>query len=235
MEGNLVKVDGLFKSYDDHTVLSNVSFVLDTGHVVGLLGPNGCGKTSLIKIMTGLIHDYSGNVRIGGQAPGEFTKGIVAYLPEKTYLHDWMRTIDAVDYFADFYSDFDRTKALDMVRRFDLPEKQKAKSMSKGMQEKLQLLLVMCRNARLYLLDEPLGGVDPAARSVILDVILGNYSPNSTILLSTHLINDMERILDHVLFLGNGTILIDEDAESLRRKSGKSIEETFKEVFGYAW
>ncbi|NMP36810.1 MAG: ABC transporter ATP-binding protein [Clostridiales bacterium] len=235
MEGNLVRIEGLYKDYDGHGVLDGVSFTLDAGHVVGLLGPNGCGKTTLIKIMTGLIHDYSGSVLIGGQAPGEYTKGIVAYLPEKTYLHDWMRTTDALDYFADFYPDFDKAKALDMVHHFDLPEKQKIKTMSKGMQEKLQLLLVMCRNARLYLLDEPLGGVDPAARSVILDVILSNYSPDSTILLSTHLINDMERILDHVLFLGNGKILVNNNAEQLRQKSGKSIEETFKEVFGYAW
>ena len=176
---NLIDIEHLSKSYGKNKVLEDISVSFEGGNIIGLLGPNGSGKTSLIKIMTGLINDYEGSVKIDGHSPDPYTKSIVAYLPEKTYLADWMRPVDAVNYFADFYEDFDKAKAVSMINSFRLPMKQKIKSMSKGMQEKLQLVLVMCRKARLYLLDEPLGGVDPAARAFILDFIMKNYAENA--------------------------------------------------------
>lgn len=230
----IISVNNLSKSYGSHQVLKNVSFSFEGGQIIGLLGPNGSGKTSLLKILTGLIHDYSGEVLIEGDAPGVVTKAKVAYLPEKTYLADWMRCRDAIEFMADFYKDFNKEKAYQMLDVFQLPPKQKIKTMSKGMQEKLQLLLVMSRNAKLYILDEPLGGVDPAARSFILDTIMNNYSKNSTVLLSTHLIHDVERIFDHVLMIGKGQVLFDEDTAAIRAE-GKSVEEVFKEVFHFAW
>ena len=230
----IIDVKNLHKSYGKNQVLNGVSVSLKPGQIIGLLGPNGCGKTSLIKILTGLINDYEGDVNVGGFKPGVESKSMVAYLPEKTYLADWMRPIDAINYFDDFFADFDKQKALDMMHHFNLPMKQKAKTMSKGMQEKLQLLLVMSRSAKLYILDEPLGGVDPAARSFILDTIMNNYSKNSTVLLSTHLIHDVERIFDHVLMIGKGQVLLDEDTSYLRAE-GKSVEDVFKEVFHFAW
>ena len=231
---DIIEVNNLYKSYGKNKVLNGVSVSLKPGQIIGLLGPNGCGKTSLIKILTGLINDYSGEVKINGKKPGVESKAIVAYLPEKTYLADWMRPIDAINYFNDFFADFDKEKALEMMQRFNLPMTQKAKTMSKGMQEKLQLLLVMSRKAKLYILDEPLGGVDPAARSFILDTIMQNYSKGSTVLLSTHLIHDVERIFDHVLMIGKGQVLLNEDTDVLRA-DGKTIEDVFKEVFHFAW
>lgn len=230
----LINVQNLSKSYGSQKVLENISFNLEAGKIVGLLGPNGSGKTSLIKIMSGLINDYSGTVEIDGNRPGVETKKIVSYMPEKTYLADWMRPIDAVDVFADFYSDFDKNKAMELLERFQLPLKQKAKTMSKGMQEKLQLTLVMCRAAKLYLLDEPLGGVDPAARAFILDLIMNNYATDSSVILSTHLINDLEQIFDHALMIGQGKVLVNSPVEEIHQ-GGKSLEDTFKEVFRYAW
>jgi len=230
----IITVNNLSKSYGSHQVLKNISFSFEGGQIIGLLGPNGSGKTSLLKILTGLIHDYTGEVLIEGDAPGVVTKAKVAYLPEKTYLADWMRCKDAIEFMADFYKDFNKEKAYQMLDIFQLPPKQKIKTMSKGMQEKLQLLLVMCRNAKLYILDEPMGGVDPAARSFILDTIMNNYSKNSTVLLSTHLIHDVERIFDHVLMIGKGQVLLDEDTSYLRAE-GKSVEDVFKEVFHFAW
>ena len=184
--------------------------------------------------MTGLIHDYSGTVLIDGNAPGEKTKAITAYLPEQTFVHDWMRNIDAIDFFNDFFTDFDKNKALEMLERFSLNPKQKAKTMSKGMQEKLLLSLVMSRNAQLYILDEPMGGVDPASRTGILQFIMENYANQSTMLISTHLINDLENIFSHALFIGNGKVLINSSVPELTA-DGKSIEDIFKEVFSNVW
>lgn len=230
----IITVNNLSKSYGSHQVLKNISFSFEAGQIIGLLGPNGSGKTSLIKILTGLIHDYQGQVLIGGRKIGPETKARVAYLPEKTYLADWMRCIDAIDYMADFYPDFNKEKALKMMETFNLPLKQKTKTMSKGMQEKLQLLLVMCRNADLYVLDEPLGGVDPAARAFILDTIMKNHSEGSTILLSTHLIYDVEDIFNSVLMIGKGKVLVKAKTEDILA-SGRTVEDLFKEVYGNAW
>lgn len=231
---NIISVKNLSKSYGSHQVLNDISFEFAPGQIIGLLGPNGSGKSSLIKILTGLIHDYSGEVLIDGEVPGPSTKAKVAYLPEKSYLADWMRAIDAIHYINDFYSDFDLDKAMKMLDTFQLQPKQKIKSMSKGMQEKLQLLLVMCRNAQLYILDEPLGGVDPAARAFILDTIMKNHPENSTMLISTHLIHDVESIFDHALMIGQGKILRNSTVKEIYDE-GKTLEDIFKEVFQYAW
>ncbi|MGN0547081.1 MAG: ABC transporter ATP-binding protein [Acutalibacteraceae bacterium] len=230
----IISVNNLSKSYGSHQVLNNVSFSFEGGQIIGLLGPNGSGKTSLIKILTGLINDYSGEVLIDGNKPGKISKSMVAFLPEKTYLASWMTADDAVNYIADFYDDFNKEKAMHMLDVFQLPHKQKAKTMSKGMQEKLQLLLVMCRNAKLYILDEPMGGVDPAARDFILETILKNRPEGSTILMSTHLIQDVEEIFDSILMIGRGSLLIKDSVTNITA-SGKTINDIFKEVFSSDW
>lgn len=231
---SIIQIKGLSKSYGSQQVLDDLSVDYEPGQFIGLLGPNGCGKTTLIKILTGLINDYEGEVLIDGHKPDVHTKNIIAYLPEKSYLADWMRPVDTIKYMADFYADFDKDKAIKMLDTFKLPPKQKIKSMSKGMQEKLQLLLVVCRNAKLYVLDEPIGGVDPAARAFILDVILKNLPKDSTVLISTHLIHDVEGVFDRVLMIGNGKILRNEKVHA-GLMGEQTIEDVFKEVFSYAW
>ncbi|MBQ8575460.1 MAG: ABC transporter ATP-binding protein [Clostridia bacterium] len=233
MSETLLKVRNLKKSYGSHQVLNGVSFDVPAGKIVGLLGPNGCGKTSMIKSIVGLINDYEGKILVNGKAPGVESKAIVAYLPEKNYLAPWMTPKNAINYMADFYKNFDKEKALKMAQTFDLDLKQKIKTMSKGQQEKLQLILVMCRKADLYILDEPLGGVDLVSREFILDTILKNHSENSTILLSTHLIYDIERVLDRVLMVKGGELVVNTDVEKIT-SNGKSVEDLFREVFSYA-
>lgn len=228
---SLIEIKSLVKGYGSKLVLNDISISLEKGTIIGLLGPNGCGKTSLIKILAGLIKDYSGEVLIDGNEPNEHTKAIISYLPEKTYLSDNTKVKYSLDFFQDFYVDFDRKKAEDMLKQFKLDPEQKIKSMSKGMQEKVQLILVMSRNAKIYLLDEPLGGLDPASRKAMLDIILNNYTEDSTVLLSTHLINDVERIFDRVLMIGNSKILVDDTVDNIRQTTGKSVEELFEEVF----
>lgn len=229
-----VKVEYLFKSYGKKTVLDGISFDLKGGEIVGLLGPNGSGKTTLIKILTGLIKDHKGSVLIDGEAPGVHTKEIVAFLPDKSYLPDWMKPTDAIEYFADFYKDFDKEKATDMMQRFGVDMNQRLKTMSKGQQEKVNLILVICRSAKVYILDEPLGGLDPASRSAILDFILENYSKDATMLLSTHLVNDVERVFNRVLMINKGNLVVNMPIEEIR-ETGKSVEDIFKEVFAYVW
>lgn len=230
-----IKVRNLKKSYTKgRLILDDVSFDIPAGKIVGLLGPNGCGKTTLLKILSGCIHDYSGKIIINGNVPGVVTKATTAFLPDTTYLSEYFRTIDAIDYFNDFFYDFDKVKALEFVSRFNLDPKQKIKTMSKGMQEKVQLLLIMSRAARLYLLDEPLGGVDPAARESILNVIMENYAEKSTLMLSTHMVNDLESTFNHVLILGHGKVLVNTAIDNVR-SSGKSLEQVFKEVIGNDW
>ena len=230
MSTPLLKVKDLKKSYGDHQVLNGISYEIPEGKIVGLLGPNGCGKTSMIKSIVGLINDYEGEILIDGEHPGVQTKEKVAYLPEKNYLPAWMTPKQAINYMADFYKNFNKDKAYEMLRTFNLPEKQKIKTMSKGMQEKMQLLLVMSREAKLYILDEPLGGVDPVARDFIMETIMKNHLANSTILLSTHLIYDIEGILDRVLMVKGGSLAVNTDVKTISEHN-MTVEDLFKEVF----
>lgn len=227
----LIEIQHLLKAYDRGPVLNDVNLTVESGRIVGVMGPNGCGKTTMFKIMAGLINDYSGSVTIDGQKPGIYTKSILSYLPEKTYLSDWMKARDAIDMFSDFYADFDKEKALDMLKSFHLEPGMRLKSMSKGMQEKLQLILVMSRKSKLYILDEPLSGIDPAARDSILDIILKNYSEDATVMLSTHLIYDVERIFDDIVLMGYGRLIEADSADAIRERTGKSLDAYFREVF----
>lgn len=228
---NIIEIKELEKKYGNKEVLKGLNLTIGSGQIVGLLGPNGCGKTTLLKTIVGLIKDYKGTVLIEGNAPNTYTKSIVSYLPEKTYLSNWMTVKDAFSLFSDFYTNFNIEKARDMATSLQLEEKQKIATMSKGMQEKIQLILVMSREAKIYILDEPIGGVDPAARDYILSTILKNYSNESSILLSTHLIHDVERIFDKVLFLKDGKIELDEYVDTIREQKGLSIDALFREVY----
>ena len=230
MGKTLLQVKDLKKSYGDHQVLNGINFKINPGMIVGLLGPNGCGKTSMIKSIVGLINDYEGEILIEGEHPGVESKKAIAYLPEKNYLPAWMTPKSAIKYMADFYENFNKEKAYSMLKAFDLPENQKIKTMSKGMQEKVQLLLVMSREAKLYILDEPLGGVDPVARDFIMETIMKNRFENSSILLSTHLIYDIEGILDRVLMIKGGELEVDTDVKNVIDHN-MTVEDLFKEVF----
>ncbi|OJU18359.1 MAG: ABC transporter [Clostridiales bacterium 43-6] len=231
MSKNLLEIKNLLKYYGDKLAVDDLSITVEAGKIVGLLGPNGCGKTTTMKIVAGLINDYKGTVLIEGKEPGVESRSGISYLPEKTYLSDWMKVSYAIDYFADFYADFDKNKAYEILTRFQLEGNMKLKAMSKGMQEKVQLILVMARAARLYLLDEPLSGIDPAARTTMLDIVLQNYTEGSSILLSTHLIYDVERIFDSVIMMGNGKLILSDTVDNIRETSGKSVDELFREVF----
>lgn len=227
----LIRIEHLTKNYQKKQALTDINLTLEPGHIVGILGPNGSGKTTLIKILTGVIRDYSGNITIDGNKIGPSTKAIISYLPDHSYFSKWMRPLDVVSIFKDFYTDFDEAKCLEMVHRLGLNPKQKIIQMSKGMIERFQLCLVMSRNARLYILDEPLGGIDPASRDFILDTILTNYNEDATILMSTHLISDVERIFDTVIFIKDGEIVLNDDIDNIRSSKGKSIDQLFREVF----
>ena len=221
----------LEKKYGGRAALRDVSFSIEPGKLVGLLGPNGSGKTTLIKILAGLLRPTDGSARIAGLPIGTDTKAVVSYLPDKMFYANWMKAIDLIDLFADFYADFRRERAEAMCAALGIGMKMSVKSMSKGTQEKLQLILAMSREAKLYLLDEPIAGVDPAARDFILHTILTNYSPESTILLSTHLIADIEPVLDEAVFLKEGRVVRHDSVDHIREVEGKSVDEVFREIF----
>lgn len=227
----ILECKSLTKNYSGFTALDNVNLTLERGRIIGLLGPNGSGKTTLIKLINGLLVQNSGELLINGSAPSPETKKVVSYLPEKTYLPDWMRISDTINFFKDFYQDFDEKRAYDMLTRLKLDPTKRLKSLSKGTKEKVQLILVMSRQADLYCLDEPIGGVDPAARDYILNTIISNYNENATVLISTHLIADIEKVLDEVVFIKNGHVTLHESVDDIRTKEGKSIDTLFREVF----
>lgn len=221
----------LQKGYGSRMALMGVDLSLPRGRIIGLLGPNGSGKTTLIKLACGLLQPSVGEILINGKQPGVETKKVVSYLPERTYLPSWMRVQNALDEFEDFYSDFNRQKALDMLARLKLDPRMRISSMSKGTREKVQLILVMSREADLYLLDEPIGGVDPAARDYILETIIAGYRQEATLVLSTHLIADVEKILDDVVFLKEGRVVRVASVDDIRETEGKSVDALFREVF----
>ncbi len=227
----LLKCINLCKTYGPIKALDNVNFTIEKGRIVGLLGTNGSGKTTLIKIINELLVQSSGEILINGNKPGVESKKIISYLPERTYLPDDKKVREIINYFEDFYKDFNKERALKLLKELDISEESKLKQLSKGTREKVQLVLVMSRDADLYVLDEPIGGVDPVARDKILDLILKNFKEGASILISTHLIADIERILDDVIFINQGKIILTSSADELRNKYNTSVEGAFKEVF----
>ena len=226
-----IEISNLTKNFGDLTALDDVTVSLEQGQIVGLLGPNGSGKTTLIKILNGLLQPTSGSVTINGSAPGVETKKVVAYLPDRNALPDYMTASQLMDIYEDFFEDFDRAKAEAMVDDLGIDRKQTMKKMSKGTKEKLQLCLVMARQAEVYLLDEPIGGVDPATRDYILRTIISNYNEDAVVLISTHLIADVETVLDDVVFLKEGRIVLHKAADEIREEKGESVDKLFREVF----
>ena len=224
----ILECKNLSKRYGKVSALEDVNLSIEPGRVVGLLGPNGSGKTTLIKLVNGLLTPSAGEVLVEGQRPGPLTKAAVAYLPDRDYLADWMSVEEQIRFFADFYKDFDRDKAMEMLLRLDIDPRQKFKALSKGTREKVQLILVMSRKASLYLLDEPIGGVDPATRDY---TIIRNYNPEAAVIISTHLISDVEPVLDDVIFLQKGRVVLHQAADSLREEKGQSVDQYFREVF----
>lgn len=227
----LLQCAGLTKKFGTKTALDSIDLTIEKGKIVGLLGSNGSGKTTFLKLCNGLLTPNSGSVTINGMAPGVGTKAIVSYLPEQTYLSDWMSVADIIKFFEDFYKDFRKDRALDMLSSLGISANDKLKAMSKGTKEKVQLILVMAREAKLYLLDEPIGGVDPAARDYILNTIIKNYNPEATIIISTHLISDIESILDDVIFISGGRVVLRSSVDEIREEKGKSVDALFREVF----
>lgn len=227
----LVYLDHVQKVYGKHIALGDVSVNIQPGRIIGLLGPNGSGKTTIIKLVNGLLQPTSGNVYIHGEVPSAKTKQVVSYLPDTTYLDENMKISETIRFFQDFYNDFNPQRAYQLLNDLHLHPEQKLKQLSKGNKEKVQLILVMSREADLYILDEPIGGVDPAARDYILRTIIQNRRPNSSVLISTHLIADVEQVLDEALFINQGRILLHENTTVLRNQYGKSIDEIFREQF----
>lgn len=228
---NLVEIQQVSKSFGGLVALNNVNLRLEPGKIIGLLGPNGSGKTTLIKLLNGLLQPEYGQILINGRTPSPETKLMVSYLPDTTYLDENMRVSEAVLLFKDFYADFDMDRALHLLEDLQIDTASRMKHLSKGNKEKVQLILVMSRQAQLYILDEPIGGVDPAARDYILKTIVNNYSPTASVLLSTHLISDVEQILDEVIFLQNGRVVRQGNVDDLRIESGSSIDELFRSEF----
>ena len=221
----------LTKHYHGNPALDNLTLELPKGRIIGLLGPNGSGKTTFIKLAAGLLTPNSGSIAVDGRLIGPETKALVSYLPDRPYFSKNMRVGQQLDFFQDFYADFDRNRAEEMLTALGISQNRRFKSLSKGNQEKVQLVLVMSRRAKLYLLDEPIGGVDPAARDYILNTIITNYDPEASVLISTHLIADVERVLDEFIFLHNGKIVRSGNADEVREETGKSLDQLFREVF----
>ena len=228
---SIVEFKDVYKGYGKKQVLNGINLNIPKGKIVGLLGPNRSGKSTMIKLMNGLLSKDSGIILINGLKPSKETKKIVSYLPERTYLNDWMKVKDILEFFKDFYSDFDMEKAEEMLKSLNIDKNEKLKTMSKGTKEKVQLILVMSRKAELYILDEPIGGVDPAARSYILKTIMTNYLEDSTLLIATHLISEIENICDEVIFISNGNIVLQGNVDEIREEKGKSIDALFREEF----
>ncbi len=226
-----LETKGLTKHFGANRALENVNLTVAPGRVVGLLGPNGSGKTTLIKLANGLLTPTAGELRICGALPGKETHAVVSYLPDRCCLPEWMSAEQLMDFYDDFYDDFDRARAADMMGRLGLHPEMKVGQMSKGTKEKVQLILVMSRRARLYLLDEPIGGVDPATRDYILDTIIRNYDENASVIISTHLISDVESVLDDVIFLREGQVTLQASVDDIREQYGKSVDALFREVF----
>lgn len=227
----LLEFSNITKKYGSKVALDNVSFNLEPGKIIGLLGPNGSGKSTILKLINGLLQPTEGEIKIMGNPPGIMSKSIISYLPERTYLNEWMKISDLINFFADFYIDFDINKANEMVIALKLDPNHKLKTLSKGNKEKVQLILVMSRKAKLYLLDEPIGGVDPATRDFILDTIISNYLSDATLMISTHLISDIERIFDEVILINQGAIYKHDSVDNIRQQTGKSVDQLFREVF----
>lgn len=227
----ILECRGLSKRYGRIQALDNVDLKVEPGRVVGLLGPNGSGKTTLIKLANGLLTPTAGELLIDGREPGKETKAIVSYLSDKEYLPDWMSAKQLMDFFQDFYADFDRERAAEMLVRLGIDQGLRVKQMSKGTREKVQLIMVMSRRAKLYLLDEPIGGVDPATRDYILDTIIRNYNPQAAVIISTHLIADVEQVLDDVIFIQNGRVVLQSSVDAIREEKGMSVDQYFREVF----
>ena len=231
MSDKLIVCQGLSKAYGRKPALSGVDLEVGRGRIVGLLGPNGSGKTTLIKLLCGLIQPTAGTLAVDGLPIGPETKALISYLPDRMYFASWMRATDLFDLFRDFYRDFDYDKALAMCRSLGVEPRARIKTMSKGTKEKVQLVLVMARKAQLYLLDEPIAGVDPAARDFILRTILTNYNEEGTVLISTHLIADIEKVLDEAVFLKEGKLVLHETVDNIREREGRSVDALFREIF----
>lgn len=227
----LLRCENLTKQYGNLTALNNINLSVTSGKIIGLLGPNGSGKTTLIKLINGLLTPTGGNIWVTGDAPGPETKTRVAYLPDTSYLNSWMTVDQIVKMFTDFYEDFRPALAYNMLSQLGITPSVKLKTLSKGNKEKVCLILVMSRNAKLYVLDEPIAGVDPATRDYIMSVIINNYNPDSSVIISTHLISDIEQVLDEVIFIQNGNILLQRSVDEIREENGKSVDELFREVF----
>lgn len=228
---SLFTCKGLAKSYDKVYALNGLDLTIQSGRIVGLLGPNGSGKSTLLKLANGLLVPTAGEVLIDGLTPGQETHNLVSYLPDRPSLPQWMTIRQLQDFYADFFPDFDRDRCGEMLDRLELPSHWKLKALSKGNREKVQLVLTMSRRAKLYLLDEPMGGVDPAARDFILETILQNYDPEATVVIATHLIADVEKVLDEVIFLDQGKVALHATVDDLRAETGKSVDALFREVF----
>ncbi len=233
MSNILVSARSLTKVYQQTTALNNVNLEIGSGKIVGLLGPNGSGKTTFIKLLCGLLQPTSGMLTVDGQNVGTQTKSVISYLPDRMFIADWFKACDLMEFFSDFYSDFDRNKAMEMLSALGIAPNDKIKTMSKGTKEKIQLAMIMSRKAKLYLLDEPIAGVDPAARDFILNTILTNYNEEGTVIISTHLISDIERVLDEAIFLQNGNVVRHDTVDSIREQEGKSVDQLFREIFAY--